>query len=60
MEYGNYAHLMIVFLFVGWHDGCYVLLHHFLKKTRKTPQREIDKAKRELADLQKREDTHGE
>lgn len=38
-------------LFVGWAGGSYVLLHHFMKKTQKTPKREIEKAKRELADL---------
>lgn len=38
-------------LFVGWANGRLVLLHQFMKKTQKTPQREIDKAKRELADL---------
>jgi phage-related protein len=38
-------------LFVGWTNGSYVLLHHFRKKTQKTPAREIEKAKRELADL---------
>lgn len=38
-------------LFVGWANGSYVLLHHFLKKTQKTPAREIEKAKRELADM---------
>lgn len=38
-------------LFVGWANGSYVLLHHFMKKTQKTPAREIEKAKRELADL---------
>lgn len=38
-------------LFVGWVNGGYVLLHHFMKKTQKTPAREIEKAKRELADL---------
>lgn len=38
-------------LFVGWANGSYVLLHQFMKKTQKTPAREIDKAKRELADL---------
>lgn len=38
-------------LFVAWVDGGYVLLHQFLKKTQKTPKREIEKAKRELADL---------
>jgi phage-related protein len=38
-------------LFVGWSNDSYVLLHHFMKKTQKTPAREIEKAKRELADL---------
>lgn len=32
-------------------NGGYVLLHHFMKRTHKTPAREIEKAKRELADL---------
>ena len=41
-------------LFVAWVDGCYVLLHHFMKDTQKTPAREIDKAKRELKDLKER------
>lgn len=38
-------------LFVAWIDGGYVLLHQFMKKTQKTPAREIEKAKRELSDL---------
>lgn len=38
-------------LFVAWHNGSFVLLHQFMKKTQKTPAREIEKAKRELADL---------
>lgn len=38
-------------LFIGWVNGSYVLIHHFMKKTQKTPAREIEKAKRELADL---------
>lgn len=38
-------------LFVGWVNGSYVLLHQFMKRTQKTPVREIEKAKRELADL---------
>lgn len=38
-------------LFVAWIDNSFVLLHHFLKKTQKTPAREIERAKRELADL---------
>lgn len=41
-------------LFVAWLDGNFVLLHHFVKKTQKTPRREIEKAKRELKDLKER------
>lgn len=43
-------------LFVAWVNGSYVLLHHFMKHTQKTPKREIDKAKRELADMVERSD----
>lgn len=32
--------------FFCWHGNEIVLLHYFVKKTQKTPQREIDKAKR--------------
>lgn len=38
-------------LFVAWYNGSFVLLHQFMKKTQKTPAREIEKAKREHADL---------
>lgn len=31
-------------------DNTFILLHHFLKKTKKTPYREIEKTKRNLAD----------
>lgn len=41
-------------LFAGWVDNAFVLLHHFVKKTQKTPQREIDKAQRELDDFRER------
>lgn len=41
-------------LFIGWVNGSFVLLHHFIKKSQKTPAREIEKAKRELADLYER------
>ncbi len=41
-------------LFVGWVNGSYVLLHQFMKKSQKTPAREIEKAKRELEDLKER------
>lgn len=38
-------------LFAAWVNGSFVLLHHFKKKTQKTPRREIEKAKRELEDF---------
>lgn len=41
-------------LFVAWYNGGFVLLHHFMKKSQKTPAREIEKAKRELSDLKER------
>lgn len=41
-------------LFAGFVGGKYVLLHQFPKKTQKTPQREIEQAKRELADFKER------
>lgn len=34
----------------------FVLLHHFIKKTQKTPKREIDQAKRYLKDFKEREE----
>lgn len=41
-------------LFAAWVDGSFVLLHHFMKDTNKTPIREIEQAERNLADLKKR------
>ena len=41
-------------LFVSWFEDSYVLLHVFRKRTQKTPEREIEKAKRELEDLKQR------
>ena len=35
-------------------DGDYVLLHSFVKKTQKTPRREILKAKAEFEDFKER------
>lgn len=42
--------------FASWDDGAdgFILLHHFLKKTQKTPQIEIDQAKRNLEDILER------
>jgi phage-related protein len=41
-------------LFAYWKDNKYVLLHHFVKKTNKTPKREIEKAKYILIDFLER------
>lgn len=41
-------------LFVCWNGNGFVLLHQFMKTTQKTPKREIEKAKREYADLKER------
>ncbi|MDR0574897.1 MAG: type II toxin-antitoxin system RelE/ParE family toxin [Tannerella sp.] len=38
-------------LFVAWRGNKFLLLHHFMKKTQKTPRREIEQAKRNLADF---------
>ncbi|MCL2322934.1 MAG: type II toxin-antitoxin system RelE/ParE family toxin [Oscillospiraceae bacterium] len=46
-------------LFAAWDDNKFVLLHHFVKKTQKTPQRELDKARSNLADLKERGDIDG-
>lgn len=45
---------VLIVPFVAWLDGSFVLLHPFVKKTQKTPRREIEKAKRELQDLKER------
>ena len=41
-------------LYAYYDNDTFVLLHHFLKKTQKTPKREIDKAKREIEDYKRR------
>lgn len=40
--------------FFYWKDNMFIMLHHFVKKTNKTPQREIDQAKRNLKDFLER------
>lgn len=37
--------------FVAWNGNSFILLHHFMKKTQKTPKAEIEKAKRELTEI---------
>ena len=43
-------------LYFFYRNNKYVLLHHFVKKTQKTPKREIKKAKKEMKDYIERED----
>ena len=45
--------------FFYWKDRTFILLHHFLKKTKKTPKREIEQAKRNMADHLERSDKNG-
>ena len=37
--------------FAYWKDNTFILLHHFVKKTQKTPPREIEQAQRNLKDF---------
>lgn len=37
--------------FVSFINSSYVLLHHFIKKSQKTPKREIEKAKKEYQEI---------
>lgn len=45
------AHRIIFFY---WRDNKFVLLHHFIKKTQKTPAKEIEQATRNLKDFLER------
>lgn len=45
-------------LFVAMDEKGFVLLHTFVKKTQKTPRREIEKAKREYQDILERRDSY--
>lgn len=40
--------------FFYWKDNKFVMLHHFIKKTQKTPKREIEHAKANLKDFLER------
>jgi phage-related protein len=40
--------------FAYWKDNVFVLLHHFVKKTQKTPPQEIKQAERNLKDFRER------
>lgn len=45
-------------LFVSMDEDGFVLLHQFVKKTQKTPAREIEQAKREYQDILERRNSH--
>jgi len=46
------------FFFFCFKGDKFVLLHHFVKKTQKTPAREIEQAKRNLKDFIERIDDY--
>lgn len=46
------------FLFAFWYENNLIILHHFTKKTQKTPPRDIDQAKRNLKDFLERVDNN--
>ena len=39
--------------FAGWTNNRFIMLHHIVKKTQKTPRREIETAKRRLEEARK-------
>ena len=41
-------------MYAAWDGKSFILLHHFKKKTQKTPEREIRKAQKNLADYRER------
>ena len=41
-----------------WKENTYVLLHFFIKKSQKTPRKELETAKRNLHDWIERNDNH--
>lgn len=43
-------------LFAYWDNNNFILLHQFIKKTQKTPKKEIKKAKNNLEDYKRRSD----
>ena len=47
-------------LFAAWVGNRFILLHHFVKKTQKTPPREIEQARRNLKAFLEREDSDEE
>ena len=48
------------FFFFSWQNNTFILLHNFVKKTQKTPAREIAQAKRNLKDFIERSSDNNE
>ena len=46
------------FLYAYYKDNKFVVLHHFVKKTQKTPRRELEIAKRKLKDFMERNENN--
>ena len=46
-------------LFAYWDNNKFILLHQFMKKTQKTPVKEIEKARKNLEDYKKRREKNG-
>jgi len=42
--------------FFYWQENKFILLHHFIKKTQKTPSKEIERARRNMQDFKERND----
>lgn len=47
------------FLYAYYDEGTFVVLHYFIKKTQKTPRRELEKAKRNLEIYRSRRESNG-
>ena len=47
------------FLYAYYKDKQFIILHHFVKKTTRTPRKELDAAKRKLKDYLERENKYG-
>ena len=53
-EMGELRPLKNRFLYAYYKDNRFIILHHFIKKTQKTPKHEIEQAKRNLKDYLER------
>ncbi len=43
--------------FLYWKDNQFVFVHHFIKKSQKTPKKEIEKARKNIKNFLERNDT---